>query len=105
MAEDLRGQVVPQQLNYSSALPIAIESRSNRRLFYPNNGTVFSPTGTRQIRMNINSNSLLDFTHSYFQMEVATAETYTGTLAFDQGVPWIERVQIQCNDYPCDRVS
>ena len=41
MAEDLRGQVVPQQLNYSSALPIAIESRSNRRLFYPNNGTDF----------------------------------------------------------------
>lgn len=97
MAADLQGQVVPSQLNYSSALPIAIESRSNRRLFYPNNGTNFGPDKTRQIRMNINSDSLLDFTHSYFQMEVDVKEKFTGTVAFDQGVPFIDRVQIQCN--------
>ena len=97
MAADLQGQVVPSQLNYSSALPIAIESRSNRRLFYPNNGTKFGPDKTRRIRMNINSDSLLDFTHSYFQMEVDVAEHFTGSVAFDQGVPFIDRVQIQCN--------
>ena len=93
MAEDLRGPVVPQQLNYSSALPVAIEARSNRRLFYPSNGEVFGPSKNQQIRMNINSDSLIDFTHSYFKMTLTNK--HTGGVGLDKGLPFIQRIQIQ----------
>eukprot|EP01051_Picozoa_sp_SAG22_P033847 SAG22_NODE_15038_length_359_cov_0.461538_1_plen_39_part_10 len=35
-----QGPVIPKQLNYSEVLPVAIESRSNKRTFEPiNDGT------------------------------------------------------------------
>ena len=58
---------VPKQLNYADVLPVAIESRSNKRTFEPTNGTKFSPSGTNVIRLNLNSDNLADFTHSYYK--------------------------------------
>ena len=62
--------VVPKQLNYNDVLPVAIESRSNKRTFEPTNGTTFAPDANRIIRLNINSDNLCDFTHSYLQFTV-----------------------------------
>ena len=45
--------VVPKQLNYNDVLPVAIESRSNKRTFEPTNGNVFSPDGNRIIRLKV----------------------------------------------------
>ena len=40
-------RVAPPSLNYDDVLPLAIESRSNRRTFAPVNGSVFiSPIET-----------------------------------------------------------
>ena len=47
------GPVVPKQLNYADVLPIAIESRSNKRTFEPTNGNTFSPAGNNIISLNI----------------------------------------------------
>eukprot|EP01044_Picomonas_judraskeda_P029562 COSAG03_NODE_10289_length_660_cov_0.898396_1_plen_69_part_10 len=55
------GPVAPNQLNYSDILPIAIESRSQKRTFNPTNGEVFGPDQTNVIRLNINSDNLADF--------------------------------------------
>ena len=99
--EDLRGPVVPSQLNYSSALPVAISSTSNRRIYYPDNGETFGPGQVGQIRMKINSDTLMDFTHSYFQMKfvnkskAANGVTPYNKCALDWGVPFISRLQIQ----------
>ena len=38
------GPVVPKQLNYADVLPVAIESRSNKRTFEPINGSTFRPS-------------------------------------------------------------
>ena len=62
--------VVPKQLNYSDVLPVAIESRSNKRTFIPTNGTDFSPSGTNVIRLTLNSDNHADFTHSYLQIDL-----------------------------------
>jgi hypothetical protein len=40
----MEGPVVPKQLNYNDVLPVAIESRSNKRTFEPTNGTFLVPT-------------------------------------------------------------
>eukprot|EP01051_Picozoa_sp_SAG22_P008742 SAG22_NODE_685_length_7917_cov_15.152852_5_plen_105_part_00 len=42
--------------------------------------------------MNINSDNLCDFTHSYLQ--AVLTNTSTKELVLDTGVPWISRVQI-----------
>eukprot|EP01051_Picozoa_sp_SAG22_P020816 SAG22_NODE_4354_length_1293_cov_6.915410_1_plen_210_part_10 len=87
-----QGPVVPKQLNYADVLPVAIESRSNKRTFEPTNGNTFSYNGNQVIRMNINSDNLCDFTHSY--MQATLTNTSAKTLVLDTGVPWISRVQI-----------
>ena len=109
--------VVPKQLNYNDVLPVAIESRSNKRTFEPTNGTTFAPDANRIIRLNINSDNLCDFTHSYLQFTVtnktsvvapadavrpaslqgAAGEikiTESAAMHLDFGVPFIKRMQI-----------
>ena len=67
---------VPNQLNYAQGVvPIAIESRSQKRTFTPVNGVVFGPTSNNVIRFNINSDNLWDISHSYF-MSVDAALRY-----------------------------
>lgn len=84
----------PKTLRYEqdAGLPVAIEARSNRRSFYPSNGQVFSPGGTTVIRMTLNSNSFLDFSHSYLQFKY-TNKTNKRCRP-DLGVPFFSRLQI-----------
>ena len=59
-------RVAPPQVNYDNVLPLAIESRSNRREFLPVNGQRFSNDGGSTIvRIDVNADSMLDATHSY----------------------------------------
>lgn len=83
----------PKTLRYEqdAGLPVAIEARSNRRSFYPSNGQTFSPGGTNVIRMTLNSNSFLDFSHSYLQFELTNADQRCQP---DLGVPFFSRLQI-----------
>eukprot|EP01049_Picozoa_sp_SAG25_P002243 SAG25_NODE_115_length_14839_cov_35.722524_2_plen_483_part_00 len=83
----------PKTLRYEqdAGLPVAIEARSNRRSFYPSNGQTFSPGGTNVIRMTLNSNSFLDFSHSYLQFEFTNADQRCQP---DLGVPFFSRLQI-----------
>ena len=61
---------VPNQLNYQEGiLPVAIESRSNKRIFEPINGVSFKPGANNVIRFNINSDNLWDISHSYLQCQ------------------------------------
>ena len=111
MTSNMSSPVVPKQLNYNDVLPVAIESRSNKRTFEPTNGTVFGPDANRIIRLNINSDNLCDFTHSYLQFTVTNKTTVTGVathpasltaeklkesaaMHLDFGMPFIKRLQI-----------
>ena len=85
----------PRTLRYEqdAGLPVAIEARSNRRSFWPANGDKFSPDATNVIRMTINSNSFIDFSHSYLQFQVQNKDV-NRTLTPDLGVPFFSRLQI-----------
>ena len=90
---------VPNQLNYREGiLPVAIESRSQKRVFEPVNGTKFTPGGNSVIRFNINSDNLWDISHSYLQVKLTNLATHATAdrqrLTLDDGVPWLNRVQI-----------
>jgi len=91
-------RVAPRQVNYDNILPLAIESRSNRREFLPVNGQSFSNSnGATIIRIDVNADSMLDATHSYLECDITnnttTANSFLALNGF--GPSWIERLRIE----------
>eukprot|EP01043_Picozoa_sp_COSAG02_P037611 COSAG02_NODE_2836_length_7923_cov_152.700153_6_plen_350_part_00 len=86
----------PKTLRYEpdAGLPVAIEAKSNRRYLYPTNCDKFGPTQTNVIRMTLNANSFLDFSHSYLQFTVKNTNTAAGAMGLDFGCPFFQRLQI-----------
>ena len=86
----------PKTLRYEpdAGLPVAIEAKSNRRYFYPSNGQEFGPKATNVIRMTLNANSFLDFSHSYLQFTVKNTNTAAESVGLDHGVPFFNRLQV-----------
>lgn len=94
----MSNRVVPPQLNYDDILPLAIESRSNRREFLPVNGAVFGNTsGATICRIDVNADSMLDATHSYLECQITnTSGVANQYLALNPWTPsWIQRLQIE----------
>lgn len=90
-------RVAPPSLNYDDVLPLAIESRSNRRTFTPVNGDTFSNTnGSTIIRIDVNADSMLDPTHSYLTLSLnETSGVAHTTISPDIGCPMIKRLRIE----------
>lgn len=87
----------PRQIMYENQLPLAIESKSQRRLFFPEGGSTYGPTSNGAhpniIRIPINADSLLDVQHSYLQFKINNKTA--GCLGLDIGVPFIRRLRIE----------
>ena len=94
-------RVAPPQVNYDNVLPLAIESRSNRREFLPVNGQSFSnSTGATICRIDVNADSMLDATHSYLECDIRNDATNGAGenkfLALNNFSPaWIQRLRIE----------
>ena len=99
-------RIAPPSLNYDNVLPLAIESRSNRRTFLPVNGQKFSNgTGSTIIRIDVNADSMLDPTHSYLSVDLTNDKPdLVPTNATDQltrilhpeiGPAFIQRLRIE----------
>ena len=91
-------RVSPPQVNYDNVLPLAVESRSNRREFLPVNGQVFSNTnGATIVRIDVNADSMLDATHSYLECSLrntnADADAFMGVNPFSPA--WVQRLRIE----------
>ena len=101
---------VPNQLNYQEGvLPVAIESRSNKRIFEPVNGTTFAPDSNNVIRFNINSDNLWDMSHSYLQVKLTNLTTNNtasrARVALDTGIPWCNRMQIMSGGQELENID
>ena len=90
-------RVAPPALNYDNILPLAIESRSNRRSFVPTNGATFSnSTGATVVRIDVNADSMLDCAHSYLTCDVLNDGAGTHFLSLNPFCPsWIQRLRIE----------
>ena len=91
-------RVSPPQVNYDNVLPLAVESRSNRREFLPVNGQTFSNSnGATIVRIDINADSMLDATHSYLECDIkntnADADSFLGVNPFCPS--WVQRLRIE----------
>jgi hypothetical protein len=92
-------RVAPRQVAYENQLPLAIESKSQRRKFFPEGATTYGPNGNTNghpniIRIPINADSLLDVQHSYLQFTINNLDG-ARTLGFDVGLPFIRRMRVE----------
>jgi hypothetical protein len=60
----------PNSVNYGDQLPLGIEAKSQKRLFFPTTGDRYSPTGNNIARIDINYDGLLDTAQSYLEFTV-----------------------------------
>ena len=90
-------RVAPRQVLYEEQLPLAIESTSQRRIFFPEGGSTYGPSGggtnPNIIRIPINSDDLLNPLESYLQFKLTNLSS--AGLAPDIGVPFIRRLRIE----------
>jgi hypothetical protein len=67
-------RVLPKTIDYTDVLPLAVESKSRRRTFFPTNGATFNSNGNNIIRIDISADALLDTQHSYLKFDVEMSD-------------------------------
>ena len=85
----------PNSVNYSDQLPLGIESKSQRKLFFPSTGDQYSGDGNNICRIDVSYDGLCDFQNSYLSFEVEN-KSADGHFQFDLGQPLIQRLRIEC---------
>ena len=87
-------RVLPKTLDYSDVLPLAVESKSRRRTFFPNNGGTYVSNGANIIRIDLSADALLDTQHSYLRFDVSGT---AGSFGFDPagGHAFISRLRVE----------
>ena len=87
-------RVLPKTLDYTDVLPLAVESRSRRRTFFPINGQKFTSDGANIIRIDLSADALLDTQHSYLRFTF-TPKTRSAGIDFAGGHSFIRRLRIE----------
>jgi hypothetical protein len=90
-------RVLPKTIDYTDVLPLAVESKSRRRTFFPNNGATFSTTGNNIIRIDLSADALLDTQHSYLRFTMSTPAGAANTCGIDPagGHAFISRLRVE----------
>lgn len=100
-------RVAPRQVLYEQQLPLAIESTSQRRIFFPEGGAKYGPSGNGAnpniIRIPINADDMLDPTESYLQFKFTNKSG--NTMVPDIGVPFIRRLRIESSGTTLEDIS
>ena len=87
-------RVLPKTLDYTDVLPLAVESRSRRRTFFPINGQSFASDGANIIRIDLSADALLDTQHSYLRFTFK-AKTRSAGIDFAGGHSFIRRLRVE----------
>lgn len=100
-------RVLPSNVDYTKILPLAVESRSRRRSFFPVNGQRFDSNGNNIIRIDVSASAFLDPKHSYLRFKYRNTTAQTCGFDFGGGHNFIKRLRIEqagnvltdCNNY------
>lgn len=100
-------RVAPRQVLYEQQLPLAIESTSQRRIFFPEGGSKYGPSGNGAnpniIRIPINADDMLDPTESYLQFKFTNKSG--NTMVPDIGLPFVRRLRIESSGTTLEDIS
>ncbi len=83
----------PNSINYSNQLPLGIEAKSQRRLFFPSTGDAYTSDGSNIIRISLNYDGMLDTALSYLMFDFKNTSP-TGGVVRDLGQPEIARLVV-----------
>ena len=61
-------RVLPSNADYRRVLPLAVEAKSARRIFFPVNGQNFTSDGNNIIRIDVSTDAFLDPKHFLFKI-------------------------------------
>lgn len=91
--------VAPNAINYGNQLPLGIEAKSQRRLFFPATGDIYNDTGSNIIRISLNYDGMLDTHLSYLKFDLENTSAVgagagVGRLTRDLGQPEISRLVV-----------
>ncbi len=87
-------RVLPKTIDYTDVLPLAVESKSRRRTFFPTNGQAFTDNTNNIIRVDISADALLDTQHSYLRF-TTTFNAQTAGIDFAGGHSFIRRLRVE----------
>ena len=88
-------RVLPSNVDYTKILPLAVDSRSRRRSFFPTNGQRFVSNGNNIIRIDISASAFLDPKHSYLRFRYRNQTAQTCGFDFGGGHNFIRRLRIE----------
>lgn len=88
-------RVLPSNVDYTKILPLAVESRSRRRSFFPTNGQTFTSDGNNIVRIDVSASAFLDPKHSYLRFRMVNTTAQTLGLDFGGGHGFIRRLRIE----------
>ena len=91
----MEGRRLPRSVDYTSILPLAIESRSRRRSFFPTNGQVFNSAGNNIIRIDISADAFLDPKNSFLRFTYRNQTAQTCGFDFGGGHGFVRRLRIE----------
>ena len=95
MSADQSFRVLPSNVDYTKILPLAVESRSRRRTFFPVNGQTFSSGANNIIRIDVSADAFLDPKHSYLRFTMTNDTGQAMGLDFGGGHGFIQRMRIE----------
>ena len=85
---------IPDTIDYTSILPMAVESRVRRRGFVPSNGASFVSDQNNIIEIPVSASAFLDTRHSYLRMNFLNTAGFTLGVDFGGGHGLIQRLRI-----------
>lgn len=85
---------VPDSIDYTSILPMAVESRVRRRGFVPSNGASFVSNQNNIIEIPVSASAFLDTKHSFLRMNFVNTTGQTFGVDFGGGHGLIRRLRV-----------
>tara|TARA_R110000824_G_scaffold7908_1_gene36044 strand:- start:1573 stop:3012 length:1440 start_codon:yes stop_codon:yes gene_type:complete len=89
------GRVLPKSVDYTKILPLAVESRSRRRSFFPTNGQAFADNANNIIRIDVSASAFLDTRHSYLRFRLTNNSGQAVGFDYGGGHGIIRRLRIE----------
>jgi hypothetical protein len=99
----------PKSVMYGDQLPLGVEAKSQKRMFFPTTGDTYTPTSNTICRIDINYDGLLDTAQSYLEFDLQNLSATAQRASFDIGQPVIRKLTIssggvvleEIHDYNC----
>tara|TARA_R110001592_G_scaffold128430_2_gene340536 strand:+ start:12764 stop:14218 length:1455 start_codon:yes stop_codon:yes gene_type:complete len=85
---------IPQSIDYTSILPMAVESRARRRGFVPSNGASFVSNQNNIIEIPVSASAFLDTKHSFLRMNFLNTTGQSFGVDYGGGHGLISRLRI-----------